>query len=113
MHFCQLTDLFRKQEVRVDPGNEKKKQNPLDILQVPDSFVATTSCLEHSRHYLLSTAVESSSPILAPGWPNSVNHLQRVLQTLSHRLHINPSQTYALNTQNADDLLSIISMIGS
>lgn len=26
MHFCQLTDLFKKQEIRMDPGNEKKKK---------------------------------------------------------------------------------------
>lgn len=26
MHFCQLTDLFRKQEIRMDSGNEKKKK---------------------------------------------------------------------------------------
>ncbi len=62
----------------------KRKRNPLDVLQVPDSFVATNRCLEHSRHYLLSTAVEFNSPILAPGWINSVNHLQRLLQTWSH-----------------------------
>lgn len=67
MHFCQLADLFKKQGIRTDPG---KKKNPLDVLQVPDWFVAKNSCLEHSRHYLLSAAIKPSPPISAPDWPN-------------------------------------------
>lgn len=63
MHFCQLRNLFRKQEIRMDPGNDKKMKHLQDV---PDSCVAKNSYLEHRRHYLLSIAVESNSPILGP-----------------------------------------------
>lgn len=36
----------------MDPGNEKTKKNPLNVIQVTDSFMPTNSCLEHSRRYL-------------------------------------------------------------
>lgn len=42
VHFCQLADLFKKQGIRTDPG---KKKNPLDVLQVPDLFVAKKQLL--------------------------------------------------------------------
>lgn len=49
MHFCPLTQLFRKQEIRVDPGDEKKKKNPQWI------FYFTSTRLICSHKQLLGT----------------------------------------------------------
>lgn len=81
----------------MDPVNDKKMKHLQDV---PDSCVATNSYLEHRRHYLLSIAVESNSPILGPA--KFSKSPPKCAADMTSQQHINPSQTCALNTQNND-----------